>query len=64
MAISMVRVSMPVFVRMRTNLAGKVEKAATHAEARRIDPAVLAAPGSECDRQNLGIGNSVFPGNA
>ena len=33
--------SVPVFVRALNNLAAILEKAATHAEARKIDPAVL-----------------------
>lgn len=41
MTISMYQSSVPVCVRMMTNLAGVLEKAAAHAEARKIDPAVL-----------------------
>jgi hypothetical protein len=35
--------SVPVFVRMLNNLAGVLEKGAAHAEAKKIDPAVLLA---------------------
>lgn len=41
MAISMYTASVPVFVRMLNNLAAILEKAAAHAAARKIDPAVL-----------------------
>lgn len=41
MKISMYQASVPVFSRMLTNLAGILGKAAAHAEARKIDPAVL-----------------------
>lgn len=41
MKISMYHASVPVFVRMLENLAAILEKAAAHAEARKIDPAVL-----------------------
>ena len=41
MKISMYAATVPPFIRMLTNLAGILEKAAAHAEARRIDPAVL-----------------------
>jgi uncharacterized protein len=39
--ISMYQASVPVFVRALNNLAAILEKAAAHAEARKIDPAVL-----------------------
>jgi len=39
--ISMYQASAPVFVRMLNNLAGVLKKAAAHAEAKKIDPAVL-----------------------
>jgi uncharacterized protein len=41
MTISMYGASVPVFTRMLRNLAGIVEKGAAHAEARKIEPAVL-----------------------
>jgi len=41
MTISMYQASVPVFIRMLNNLVGILEKAAAHAEARNIDPAVL-----------------------
>lgn len=41
MAVSMYQASVPVFIRMLTNLAALLEKASAHAEARKIDPAVL-----------------------
>lgn len=41
MNISMYQASVPTFVRMLNNLAAILEKAAAHAEARKIDPAVL-----------------------
>lgn len=41
MTISMYQISVPVFVRMLSNLAAILEKAAAHCEARKIDPAVL-----------------------
>ncbi len=41
MKISMYQASVPVFARALNNLAAILEKAATHAEARKIDPAVL-----------------------
>lgn len=41
MKISMYQASVPTFVRMLNNLAAILEKAAAHAEAKRIDPAVL-----------------------
>ena len=37
----MYQASVPVFVRALNNLAAILEKAAAHAEARKIDPAVL-----------------------
>jgi hypothetical protein len=41
MSISMYQASVPVFVRMLTNLSGILDKAAADAEARKIDPAVF-----------------------
>lgn len=41
MTISMYQASVPVFIRMLNNLAAILEKAAAHAEAKKIDPAVL-----------------------
>jgi hypothetical protein len=41
MTISMYQASVPVFIRMLNNLVAILEKAAVHAEARKIDPAVL-----------------------
>jgi hypothetical protein len=41
MAISMYQVSVPVFTRMLGNLSALIDKAVTHAEARKIDPEVL-----------------------
>lgn len=41
MTISMYQASAPVFARMLANLAAVVDKAAKHAEARKIDPAVF-----------------------
>jgi uncharacterized protein len=41
MKISMYQASVPVFVRMLTNLSAVLDKGAAHAEARKIDPAVL-----------------------
>lgn len=43
MNISMYQASVPTFIRMLDNLAAILEKAAAHAEARKIDPAVLIA---------------------
>lgn len=43
MNISMYHASVPVFIRMLGNLAAVLEKAAAHAEAKKIDPAVLVA---------------------
>lgn len=43
MTISMYQASVPVFIRMLNNLIAILEKAAAHAEARKIDPAVLLA---------------------
>jgi hypothetical protein len=43
MNISMYQASVPVFIRMLDNLAAILEKAAAHAEARKIDPGVLVA---------------------
>ena len=41
MTISMYQTSVPVFVRMLNNLAGILEKAAAHAERKKIDPPAL-----------------------
>lgn len=41
MSISMYSQSVPVFVRMLTNLSGILDKAAQHCAERKIDPAVL-----------------------
>lgn len=41
MSLSMYQASVPVFVRMLENLAAILKKAEAHAEARKIDPAVL-----------------------
>jgi hypothetical protein len=41
MTISMYAASVPVLVRALSNLSGVLEKAAAHAEARKLDPAVL-----------------------
>ena len=43
MTISMYQTSVPVFRRMLGNLAVILDKAAAHAEAKKIDPAVLVA---------------------
>jgi len=42
MTISMYQASVPVFTRMLNNLAGVLDKAAAHAEAKKFDAAVLA----------------------
>ena len=41
MTISMYQASVPVFIHMLNNLVAILEKAAAHAEAKKIDPAVL-----------------------
>ena len=41
MSLSMYRASVPVFTRVLNNLAAILEKAAAHAEARKIDPTAL-----------------------
>jgi uncharacterized protein len=41
MTISMYKASVPVFVQFLTSLSAVLDKAAAHAEARKIDPAVL-----------------------
>ena len=41
MTISMSKVSAPIFVQFLTSLAAVLDKAAAHAEAKKIDPAVL-----------------------
>jgi len=43
MKISMYQASVPVFVHALNNLAAILEKAAAHAEAKKIDPAVLVS---------------------
>lgn len=43
MSISMYQAAVPVFIRMLTNLAAILEKAAEHAAAKKIDPMVLLA---------------------
>jgi len=43
MKISMYQASVPVFVHALNNLASILEKAAAHAEAKKIDPAVLVS---------------------
>ena len=43
MQISMYKATIPPFIRMLTNLIAILEKAKAHAEARKIDPAVLLA---------------------
>lgn len=48
MNISMYQACVPVFIRMLDNLAAILEKAAAHAEAKKIDPAVL-------------VGSRLFP---
>ena len=41
MTVSMYKVSVPIFVQLLTALSVVLDKAAAHAEARKIDPAVL-----------------------
>ncbi|WP_027150321.1 DUF1993 family protein [Methylobacter tundripaludum] len=41
MSLTMYQASIPVFVRMLDNLSGILDKAAAHAEARKIDPAIF-----------------------
>ena len=41
MTLSMYQASVPVFIRMLNNLAAILEKAAIHADAKKIDPVVL-----------------------
>ncbi len=41
MTISMYKASAPIFVQFLTSLSGVLDKAAAHAEAKKIDPAVL-----------------------
>lgn len=43
MSVSLHEASVPVFVRMLGNLCGILQKAAAHAEARKIDPGILLA---------------------
>ena len=43
MNISMYQASVPVFIRYLGNLRAILEKAASHAEAKKIDPATLVA---------------------
>ncbi|MEW6313657.1 MAG: DUF1993 domain-containing protein [Pseudomonadota bacterium] len=41
MPISMYQITVPVYIRMLTNLAAILEKAAAHCESKKIDPTVL-----------------------
>jgi uncharacterized protein len=41
MTISMYKASVPIFVRFLTSLSAWLDKAVAHAEAKKIDPAVL-----------------------
>jgi hypothetical protein len=41
MSLSMYQASIPVFIRMLGNLSAIIDKAAAHAEAKKIDPSVL-----------------------
>ena len=41
MTISMYKASVPIFVQFLTSLSAVLDKAAAHAEAKKIDPAVL-----------------------
>ena len=41
MTISMYKASVPIFLQFLTSLSGVLDKAAAHAEAKKIDPAVL-----------------------
>ena len=41
MTISMYKASSPIFVQFLTSLSAVLDKAAAHAEAKKIDPAVL-----------------------
>jgi len=41
MSLTMYQASIPVFVRMLDNLSGILDKAAAHAEAKKIDPAIF-----------------------
>ena len=41
MSLSMYQASIPVFIRVLTNLSGILDKAAAHAEAKKIDPSVF-----------------------
>lgn len=43
MSLTMYQASVPVFLRMLRNLDGLLDKAATHCQARKIDPDVLTA---------------------
>jgi len=43
MPLSMYQASVPTLTRALNNLIGVLEKGAAHAEAKKIDPAVLAA---------------------
>ena len=43
MTVSMYTVSVPIFVQFLTSLSGVLDKAAAHAEAKKIDPEVLLA---------------------
>ncbi len=40
MTISMYQASVPVFIRMLNNLVGILEKGATYAEIKKIDPSI------------------------
>lgn len=41
MSLTMYQASIPVFIRMLANLSAILDKAATHAEAKKIDPAIF-----------------------
>ena len=41
MSLSMYQASVPVFIRMLGNLSNILDKAAAHAEAKKIDPTIL-----------------------
>ncbi|MDI1277776.1 DUF1993 family protein [Methylobacter sp.] len=43
MSLTMYQASIPVFVRMLDNLSGILDKAAAHAEAKKIDPAIFVS---------------------
>ncbi len=48
MALSLFDVSIPVLVRGLTNLSAIIDKAAAHAEAKKLDPLVLAQARQPC----------------